>query len=114
MLGRLASMIPVPREHDFGIDFYCLPRRAAGPRSETVTEICSIQVKGSGADGLTFGGLGKAGDWQRLQLEWLRSLSHPLYFAVVDDQFRRVDLYSAPGACRFSGKRPFRSGLIAA
>ena len=57
MLGRLASMIPVPCEHDVGIDFYYLSRQPSGPKSESVAALCGIQAKGSSNASLTLSGV---------------------------------------------------------
>lgn len=95
MLGRFASMIFVPNEQDFGIDFYCLPRRPSSRNSEMPVTLCGIQVKGESGGNLTFGGVrGKNQEWRRHELVWLRELSIPFYLAVVDGSFERVDLFS--------------------
>ena len=44
LLGRIASMIPVPREQDFGIDYYCLPRAPLPGGLETVVALAGVQV----------------------------------------------------------------------
>lgn len=92
-------MIPVPREHDFGVDFYCLPRVDIDSRSEAVVELCGIQVKGRGTTGITFGGADKkSGAWKQHEIEWLRQLRVPLYLATVDEHFRRLEVYSVTRA----------------
>lgn len=65
-LGRIASLVHVPRDKDFGIDFYCQPRVPAGAHTETVAELASLQVKGGGAK-LTYGGLNPQGEWQEYE-----------------------------------------------
>jgi hypothetical protein len=92
-LGAIASVVHVPREQDFGIDFYCQPRVPAGPRTETVTELGAIQVKG-GSAALTFGGLTDKGEWREYEFTWLRSLATPLFLAQVNPENTIVDLYS--------------------
>jgi len=92
-LGRIASMVPVPREKDFGIDFYFQPRIPSGPRTETVAELGSLQVKG-GEEGLAYGGLNSRGEWREYEFIWLRSLATPLYLARVDADCRSVELFS--------------------
>jgi hypothetical protein len=94
VVGRIASMIPVPRTDDYGIDFYCLPRVPVGSSVHTVANLCSIQVKGGSAALPKFGGLDEEGRWRRVEIEWLRSLHVPLYLALVDAAFTSVDLYS--------------------
>jgi hypothetical protein len=92
-LGRIASLISVPREKDFGIDFYFHPRIPSGPRTETVAELGSLQVKG-GAQDLVYGGLNARDEWQEYEFAWLRSLATPLYLARVDANCRSVELFS--------------------
>src|SRR5436190_1155345 len=96
LLGGIATLVRVPRERDFGIDFYCQPRIPVGPRTETVTELCAIQVKGGSAD-LFFGGLKKTGDkfeWPEFAFTWLKSLATPLFLAQVSRDNTTIDLYS--------------------
>jgi hypothetical protein len=92
-LGHIASLVPVPREKDFGIDFYFQPRVPSGPRTETVAELGSVQVKG-GEQGFAYGGLNSRGEWQEYEFTWLRSLAIPLYLARVDAECRTVELFS--------------------
>jgi hypothetical protein len=93
LLGRISSLVQVPREQDFGIDFYCQPRVPSGQRTETVTELCGIQVKGGSAT-LSFGGLNEKGQWRQFEFTWLRSLAAPLFLARVNAENSVVDLYS--------------------
>jgi hypothetical protein len=92
-LGRIASLVHVPREKDFGIDFYFQPRIPSGPQTETVAELGSLQVKG-GAQDLVYGGLNARDEWQEYEFTWLRSLATPLYLARVDAGCRSVELFS--------------------
>jgi hypothetical protein len=95
LVGRIASMIPVPREHDFGVDYYCLPRRELTSHTETVGDIAAIQVKPDSDCILTFGGSrGNDPTWHRHELDWLRALRVPLYLAIVDSKYERVNLHS--------------------
>lgn len=93
LLGRIASLVRVPREKDFGVDFYCQPCVADGAQSETVTELAAVQVKGGG-ESLAYGGLDRRGQWREYEFSWLRSLATPLYLARVDRAFSTVDLFS--------------------
>jgi hypothetical protein len=85
--------VKVPHEKDFGIDFYCQPRIPVGPQTETVAELCSIQVKG-GVAKLAYGGLNQRGEWREYDFTWLRSLVTPQYLAHVNEGFSTVELYS--------------------
>lgn len=93
LLGQIANLVKVPREKDFGIDFYIQPRVSTGPMSETVTELGSLQVKGGQAQ-LRFGGLDGKGRWKEYEFAWLRSLSTPLHLARVDERLESVSLFS--------------------
>lgn len=93
LLGRIASLVQVPREKDFGIDFYLQPRIAAGPRTETVAELGSLQVKG-GDQALAYGGVDQTGAWREYEFTWLRSIATPLYLARVDAACTAVELFS--------------------
>ena len=107
MLSRFASMIPVPWEHDFGIDFYCLPRVSSG-HTEAPVSFCAIQVKGESDSKLTFGGFrdGKP-NWRKYELDWLKQLRYPLYLAVVSNTFDRLDLYSITRVLQIFWKTSF-------
>jgi hypothetical protein len=93
LIGRFAALIPVQRERDFGLDFFCQPLVTAGKNTETVTELAALQVKG-GIQKLTYGGLDRRGKWRPQQFTWLRSLATPLYLVRVDKDFSSVQLFS--------------------
>lgn len=93
LIGRIASLVKVPREKDFGIDFYCQPRIADGAQTETVAELCSLQVKG-GRQKLEYGGLNRRGEWKQYEFAWLGSLAAPLYLARVRADCTAVELFS--------------------
>jgi hypothetical protein len=93
MISRFASNIRVPRQDDYGIDLYALPRVSTGVRTETAVELCAIQIKG-GESELVYGGLNQKGEWKKYDLDWLRSLTIPLYLARVDASCTTVDLFS--------------------
>jgi len=92
VLSRIATLTRIGTKQDFGTDIYCLPRISTGDRTDTVTELCLLQVKG-GHSPLTYGGIEK-GQWKCHEFDWLRSLWAPLYLATVDREYRRVDLFS--------------------
>jgi hypothetical protein len=93
VLGRIATLTRVGTKQDFGTDTYCQPRVPAGDRTEMVTELCLIQIKG-GTSPLSYGGMDKDGRWRSYELQWLRDLWAPLFLATVDREYRRVDLFS--------------------
>lgn len=93
LVGQIATLVPVPREKDFGIDFYCQPRVPDGPRTEIVTELCALQIKG-GTETLAYGGLDRKGMWREYEFAWLRSLATPLYLVRVEAGCKAVALFS--------------------
>jgi hypothetical protein len=92
-VGRIATLVPVPRDKDFGIDFYCQPRVPTGPRTETLAELSSLQVKGGEAE-LAYGGKNERGEWQEFEFTWLKSLATPLFLARVPRDCSAVELFS--------------------
>ena len=93
VLGRVASLTQVETKQDFGIDTYCQPRLSDGSQTESVGELCLLQIKG-GAAPLAYGGLDQNGRWKSHEIHWLRSLWAPLFLAVVDREYRAVELFS--------------------
>jgi hypothetical protein len=94
VVGRIAALAPVPDPHDFGVDFYALPRKPLPGKAETAIELCGVQVKGGDQDEVTYGGRRPNHEWKHYQVEWLRDLDVPLYIAAVDRDFTEVRLYS--------------------
>lgn len=92
ILGHLASLVKVPGELDFGVDFYCQPFVGSGKATKTVAEMCALQVKGGSAT-LEYGGVKKK-QWAEHEIIWLKTLTTPLYLAYVDKDFTTVDLFS--------------------
>lgn len=93
LLTPLASLVPVPRQDDFGIDSYCHVRASTGRHTETVSHLAALQVKG-GEAGLTYGGLDASGEWKKHEIAWLMSLSVPLYVLHIPQDRRAVAMYS--------------------
>jgi hypothetical protein len=92
ILGPIAALVEVPRQHDYGIDFFCQLLKPTGPVSQTVTDLLAIQVKG-GKKQLRYGGVEK-GKWKEYEFTWLKSLATPLYLAHVDENLSAVELFS--------------------
>jgi hypothetical protein len=92
LVGRIASLVRVPREEDFGIDFYCHPLLTAGPTTETVKNLAGLQVKG-GTASLTYGGTNDRDAWREYEFAWLRALAIPLYLAHVNMDCNSVELF---------------------
>jgi hypothetical protein len=92
LLNRIATLTRIGTKQDFGTDTYCQPRIGISERTETVTELCLLQVKG-GSSRLVYGGV-EDKVWKGYEFEWLKGLWAPLYLVHVDKQYRRADLYS--------------------
>ena len=92
LIDKLAGPIKVPREHDFGIDFFCQLYSEGGARSVDSDELFALQVKG-GADPLRYGGV-RDGEWRSYEIAWLRSVMAPLFLAQVHENPSALDLYS--------------------
>lgn len=93
LIGQIANLIAVPRDKDFGVDFYCEPRVSAGPGAEAVWGLCSLQVKGGSSD-LTYGGLNDRSQWKDYEFGWLKSQATPLYLVKVLQDCEGVEMYS--------------------
>jgi hypothetical protein len=92
VFGPIAALVEVPRQRDYGIDFFGQLLRPTGPATQTVTHLFAIQVKG-GQERLRYGGIEK-GKWKEYEFTWLKSLATPLYLAHVDEGLNAVELFS--------------------
>lgn len=107
LLTEFASLVPVPRQDDFGIEFYCHLRSSTGAQTETVADLSALQVKGGDAS-LVYGGADSKGDWKKHEIAWLMSLSAPLYLVRVPRDRRTADVFSlAPLWHRFMSQSVF-------
>jgi hypothetical protein len=93
LLGRIATLIKVPHEKDFGIDSFGQPRFAAGAYTETVADVFAIQVKG-GEESLSYGGFNRNSEWKQYEIAWLKSLATPLYLVRVNAKLESVEVFS--------------------
>lgn len=93
VLSRIASLTRIGAKNDFGTDIYCQPRVQADSRTETVTELCLLQIKG-GSSRLEYGGIDARGVWKQHEFEWLRDLWAPLYLVRVDAEYHKLNVYS--------------------
>jgi len=92
LIGRLAAPVKIPREHDFGIDFFCQLYAEAGATSVTVDEVFTLQVKGL-HETLRFGGI-RDGSWRDYEIAWLKTLATPLFLARLQPTGPTLDIYS--------------------
>lgn len=93
ILNRFATLTRIGAKQDFGTDMYCHPRIESGLHTETVTELCMLQIKGGSAK-LQYGGRDDHKNWKSREFEWLKSLWAPIYLAHVDDKYLEVNIYS--------------------
>lgn len=93
ILNRFATLTRIGAKQDYGTDMYCHPRIDTGSRTETVTELCMLQVNGGSAS-LQYGGRDKHGIWKIREFDWLKSLWAPIYLVQVDGEYREANIYS--------------------
>lgn len=92
LINKLAGPIKVPREQDFGIDFFCQLYAHGGARSVYSDELFALQVKG-GPDPLRYGGV-RDGEWRPYEIAWLKSVMVPFFLARVHENPTALELYS--------------------
>jgi len=107
LIGRLSAPIQVPREGDFGIDFFCQLFKTGGAKSTDVNDLFALQVKGLD-EKLRYGGV-RDDQWRSYEIEWLRTLTVPMFLARVDRDSPRIDLYCLGGIWRvlWENDQPF-------
>lgn len=93
ILRRLSSVIPVPRQDDYGIDFYCQEYSNETTTSHESQGIFGIQIKSS-LDEYELGGLDRKGTWKEYDLSWYRSLSIPYFLGIIGDDGNQLAIYS--------------------
>lgn len=93
IMSAIASIVPVPRQEDYGLDHVGFLTRQEG-NLLYAEDAFSIQVKPEGGvSSLAFGGL-KNGNWQVDQLNWLFGQSYPMLVARVNRTDWTLNLYS--------------------
>jgi hypothetical protein len=78
LLSYFASVVPVPRQEDYGLDFLCGVVRRTGNRLH-VKRYFGVQVKSAEALDVEYGGM-KKGRWKRWEVTWLRPA--PIHWAI--------------------------------
>ena len=92
ILSALGLAVPVPREEDVGIDFYC----TLGHEDGNVTRFFdpyNMQVKSSSEHSFVYGGTSASGDWKIHEIAWILSQRTPFFFGLVDRSAGRMDLF---------------------
>jgi hypothetical protein len=110
IVSSFLSVVRVPRPEDYGIDAFCHTRIRVDEKSSTIAGTFGVQVKGEGCN-LEFGGK-KDGVWKAYEIEWLRSLAVPLYFARVSHDCNQVDFYSLWPIWLVLGRSPLPFRII--
>src|SRR5207249_4769590 len=104
VLSEVLSMISVPRQRDYGIDFYCSVRFKFTKYAQTTRDLFALQVGGPDKT-IEYGGLRDKTPLQ-YQIDWLKSLTIPLFFARVSNDRERVDVYSMSPIWRILFRSP--------
>lgn len=117
LLSKICAPTKVPREQDYGLDFYCTITQPEGHVVRTSPYSFGLQVKPrSTTNVISYGGYGKATDtstWKAYEIEWLFTQSLPFLIGLVSQD--TLDLYLTSGMwqARWEGGRPFRVDLTA-
>ena len=91
LIGHLSAPVKVPREHDFGIDFFCQLYGDTVQKRVSVADVFSLQAKGM-TEQLRFGGV-RDEKWRDYEVAWLRTLAAPFFLARISAE-PRLDLYA--------------------
>jgi len=94
LLSRIATVVPVQREVDVGLDFLCtLLRYEAG--ALYAGQAFGVQVKSARNPVARYGGLKKkTREWKEFEIDWLYGLDQPMILCVVDLDQSSINLYS--------------------
>ncbi len=104
LIGRLSAPVKVPREHDFGADYFCQLYTTEGTASVGTDQLFALQVKGMSEE-LSLGGL-RGETWFEHEVAWLRTLAVPLVSGRVDSAAAELHLYSLGPIWRVLWKTP--------
>ena len=108
ILGEILSLVHVPWQRDYGVDFYCSVRLSSGTAAQTTRDLFALQVGGPEKK-VTYGGFSK-GKSLFYQIEWLKSFTIPFFYGRVSTDRQRIDLYSMSPVWRvfFRSPDPFK------
>jgi hypothetical protein len=107
ILSAFSVCVPVPRQEDVGNDFHCSLLHKVGDNLRPYLAF-NIQIKSS-PDPITIGGVTKAGNWRRHEIELFCASESPFLIGIVDVDEQRLDLFST--ASRYFVGR-WKGGLI--
>jgi len=91
-LTALGVSVPVIRQEDIGIDFFCALAHQAN-RKLTFHSPYMVQHGSAGSKEFSYGGY-KDGKWLGDSIEWLFSQELPLFACTVDQSTMRFRIYS--------------------
>jgi hypothetical protein len=91
-LSALGVSVPVPRQEDIGVDFYCALGREEGP-TITFHSPFAVQVGSDNSKHFVYGGFDAHGIWKRASVEWLFSQEIPLFVCTINSETDRCRLY---------------------
>ena len=107
ILSSFTVCVPVLRQEDTGIDFYCSLLRKVDEDLRPYLAF-NVQVKSSD-DSIEIGGVTKGGKWREHEIQQFCSLETPLLIGIVDIADQRLDLFTT--ASRYFVGR-WKNGII--
>lgn len=97
LLSSFASVVPVPRQEDYGADLYCaLTEKRNG--NLHAQETFAVQLKSRSQDNEIVYGGSKDGKWKDYEVDWLFSQQLPFFIGLVTKETATLDLYAVSNA----------------
>lgn len=98
LLSSIGLPLPVLRQVDIGIDFYCNVSTDS-KNLYTFSHPFSVQIKKLNdqdelSESISYGGFSKSGRWKNYEIEWLFNPGVPFYIGIVDINKRSLLLYA--------------------
>ena len=117
ILSSFAQVVPVPRQEDYGLDFFCALTREEN-HSLFVEDVFGVQAKkhtkGKKIE-IVYGGKDKKNIWKKHEIKWLLFGPYfPLLIALVDIDNNILSLYSTANMwkARWMAGHPYQVKLI--
>ena len=93
LLSRIGHVVAIPRQEDFGFDFYGITHSTDFPGVYTFNSPYLLSLK-SNDDEISFGNIAdNGGKWKIYQVDWLKRLFLPLIFGTLNRDEGYLDLY---------------------
>lgn len=93
ILSKFGTAVPVLRQEDVGVDFYCSLGKDE-PVGITLADSYAVQLKSGDDPCLELGGKTRGGTWRDYELKWFLNLEFPLLFGVPYEKEKRLNLYA--------------------